>query len=408
MHHEFSHTKKSRFRLFASVKSPIILVAVLLLACAQAGAQVVCPVTQVAAGLRDPIGITRSNQGNLIVSENGTRAPHSGRVSIVEPGDGTHRTLLDGLPSGISDVGDASGPHGLFMRGRTLYITIGVGDTILPGPAPGTAVANPNPSSPIFSSVLAIHFSANVEKRTDGLTLTFADQQALAAGEKVTLGAGRDKITVELIANFPDTAPAQVPGTVNGSNPFDLVAVGDTLYVTDGGMNLVWQVDIATGAFSVLATFPPIPNPLFNPTPPPPSVGGPFIQAVPTGIVYSGGKLLVTLFRGAPFAPGTSVVEQVDPVTGEHAPLITGLKTAIDVLPITQGGDTDYLVLQHTSVGLFFGSPGLLLRFEEPSGQPTVLANCLDRPTSMALDEKSGTLYVTELLTGRVVAIPVE
>jgi hypothetical protein len=28
-------------------------------------------------------------------------------------------------------------------------------------------------------------------------------------------------------------------------------------------------------------------------------------------------------------------------------------------------------------------------------------------PTSMSLDEKTGTLYVTEVATGRVVAIPV-
>ncbi len=387
--------------------SLVVTLTALLLAVTPAHAQVICPVTEVTAGLLRPLGITQSNQGNLLVSETGTPTLNTGRVSIVGL-DGTRRTLLDGLPSGISDVGDPSGPDGLFLRGRTLYVAIGVGNTILPGPSPGTAVANPNPTSPIFSSVLAIHFSANVEKRTNGLTLTVADQQALAGGEKVSLGSGRDQITVELIANFPNTAPAAIPGTVNGSNPFDLVAVGDQLYVTDGGMNLVWQVDIPTGTFSVLATFPPIPNPLFNPTPLPPSVGGPVMQAVPTGIAYSDGRLLVTLFRGVPFAPGTSVVEQIDPQTGEHAPLITGLKTAIDVLPITEGGDTDYLVLQHASVGPFFGSPGALLRFETPESSPTVLANCLNRPTSMALDGKTGTLYVTELLTGRVVAIPIE
>ena len=379
-----------------------LIVATVAFTGAEAGAQ--CP--ELTNGLLLPLGITQSNRDNLIVSETGTRLSHTGRISIVGL-DGARRTLLGGLPSGINDVGDPSGPAGIFMRGRTLYVLIGLGDAILPGPLPGTAVANPNPSSPIFSSVLAVHFSANVEKRTDGLTLTFADQQALANGEKVKLGSGKDKITVELIANFPDSAPAALPNTVNGSNPFDLVAVGDQLYVTDGGMNLVWAVNINSGAFSVLTTFPPIPNPFFNPTPPPPSIGGPFMQAVPTGIAYSDGQLLVTLFRGVPFAPGTSVVEQVDPLTGDHSPLIAGLKTAIDVLPITEQDDTHYLVLQHSSgPGPFFGGPGLLLRFETPDSPPTVLANCLSRPTSMALDDKSGTIYVTELLTGRVVMIP--
>ena len=75
---------------------------------------------------------------------------------------------MDGLPSGINDVNEASGPAGLFMPGRTLYVAIGIGDSILAGPFPGTARPNPNPSSPIFSPVLAIHFSANVEKTTAG------------------------------------------------------------------------------------------------------------------------------------------------------------------------------------------------------------------------------------------------
>ncbi|MDQ3254339.1 MAG: ScyD/ScyE family protein [Acidobacteriota bacterium] len=408
---------KSTLRFLASVRLSLTLVAAtVLLAGAQANAQVICPVTELTSGLRLPLGITQSNQNNLLVSETGTTALHSGRISIVDL-DGNRRTLLDGLPSGINDVNEPSGPAGLFLRGRTLYVAIGVGDVALIGrnsmgqPIPGTAVPNPNgPSSPIFSSILAVHFSANVEKRTGGFTLSFADQQALAAGERVRLSnGGGDKITIELVANFPDFTPNPLPffpPNVRVSNPFDLVAVGNQLYVTDGGMNLIWQVDISTGAFSTLATFPPIPNPLFG------TIGGPVVEAVPTGIADSDGQLLVTLFLGFPFPPNVSVVEQVDPQTGDHAPLITGLKTAIDVLPIKEGGDTDYLVLQHTSgVGPPFVPPflrpGLLLHFETPDGPPTVIANCLNRPTSMTLDEKTGTLYVTEF-AGRLVAIPVE
>jgi hypothetical protein len=99
-----------------------------------------------------------------------------------------------------------------------------------------------------------------------------------------------------------------------------------------------------------------------------------------------------------------SQVQAIDPVTGAQTPFIVGLKTAIDVLPIKDGDDVDYLVLQHASTGLFFGGPGLVLRFETPSDQPTIVANCLTRPTSMVLDEKTGTLYVTEF-GGRLVSI---
>lgn len=151
-----------------------------------------------------------------------------------------------------------------------------------------------------------------------------------------------------------------------------------------------------------MAAFPAIPNPLFP-------FGPPFIDAVSTGIAHSDGQLLVTLFRGFPFPPYVSVVEQVDPMTGSHTSFITGLKTAIDVIAMREGSDTDYLALQHTSgVGPPFLPPflrpGFLLRFETPAGPPTVIADCLNRPTSMTLDEKTGTVYVTERVSWRLKA----
>lgn len=400
-----------------------------------AGTKLMAQCPPLISGLQVPLSITQSEKGNLFVSESGTLAPNTGRVSIVDL-NGNRRTLLAGLPSGINDVNEIAGPAGLFLDDHTLYVAIGIGDTIKAGPVPGTAVPNPNPpTSPIFSSVLAIQFSNYVEKNTTGFILTSADHQALANGERVSLSnGGADRITVKLIANFPDflaEPSVAVPNNVRGSNPFDLVLLegnnrhdgdrwadddehgdnhGELLYVTDGGRNLVWQVDINSGAFSILAVFPQVANPMF------PSLGPPFIDAVPTGIAADKGQLLVTLLRGVPFPPGTSVVAQVNLLTGSPTPFIAGLKTAIDVLPIKAHHDTDYLVLQHASAGPFFGSPGLLLRFDTPAGPPAVIANCLNRPTSMTLDKNNGTLYVTELVSvspgtpvtqGRVVAVPV-
>jgi hypothetical protein len=98
-------------------------------------------------------------------------------------------------------------------------------------------------------------------------------------------------------------------------------------------------------------------------------------------------------------------VEQIDPLTGADIPFIMGLKSAIDVLPIVEDDATHYLVLQHASIGPFFGSPGRVLHFNTPAGPPTIVASCLTRPTSMSIDSKAGTLYVSEF-GGRVVAIP--
>jgi hypothetical protein len=360
--------------------------------------------TTLATDLRFPVGVAQSNLGNLLVSENGIRnVLHQGRISIIGR-DGARRTLVDGLPSANSDVGDPAGPAGLLMRGRTLYVAIGIGDTILVKAGDPTArVGNPSPASRLFSSVLAMHFSANAERTTLGFSLTAADHDALANGDKVTLSnGGGDKLTLELIANFPDYIPAPLPtaaDNVRGSNPFDLALIGNRLYVTDGGRNLVWEADIHSGEFAPLATFGQIPNPMF------PALGPPMTDAVPTGIREFDGQLFVTLFRGVPFAAGTSVVEQIDPETGAHAAVATGLKTAIDVWPTKEDGEnTSLFVLQHSSgPAPFFAGPGTLSHIQA-SGS-TTLASCLARPSSMVRDEQSGAFYVTEVVTGRLVVV---
>jgi hypothetical protein len=418
---------RNQFHFFASrAFSQTLITAAFMLASTSISAQ--CP--PLVSGLQGPLGITASDKDNLFVSESGS-GNGDGRISIVDR-HGNLKTLLGGLPSAINDVNEPSGPAGLFLRGRTLFVAIGVGDTVRNGPAPGTTIANPSgASSPIFSSVLAIRFGENfVEKKTSGFTLTADAVQALANGELVRLSnGGGDRITVRLVANFPDFVSEPLPNLpVNGrgSNPFDLVLVSDRnrhdgdddrdhhdehdrnrcdrefLYVTDGGRNLVWKVDLDAGAFSILAVFPLVSNPVVG-------IGGPFVEAVPTGITFFNSRLLVTLFRGFPFPSGVSVVEQVDPLSGNHSPFITGLKTAIDILTIRKHEDIDYLLLQHDTFGPPpfppFSSPGLLLHFETPAGPPSVVANCLIRPTSMAFVDKRDTLYVTEL-GGRIVAIP--
>ncbi len=386
----------------------LIVVTLAVLACVPSNARAQCPAPVLISGLNGPLGITLSKQDNLIVSEKGTPTPNTGRISIVDL-SGNRRTLLDGLPSGASaeGEGDPSGPAGLFLRGRTLYLAIGVGDAVLNGANPGTAIPNPNPSSPLLSSVLAVEFSVAVEAMTTGFTLTSANQQTLASGQAVTLShGGAQTITIRLIANFPNYTPdprPDFPANVRNSNPFALVAVGNQLYVTDGGQNTLRQVDLTSGMFSTLATFPPIPNP----TP----IGPPVIDAVPTGIVYSDGKLLVTLFRGFPFPAGTSGVEEVDPVTGSHAPFIRGLKTAIGLLPVRANSDNDsvqpnYLTLEHSSANIL-DDPGILSHFSTPTSAPVVIANCLSKPTSMTLDSKTGTLYIAQLI-GNIVTAQVD
>lgn len=353
-------------------------------------------------GLRAPVGTALTNQGRLLIAEAGDGSAGSGRISILDR-NGKRRTLIDGLPSGPADVGTPSGPSGLLMNGRSLYLAMGTGDTGVMGPRAGTTLVNlAGPSSPIFSSVLAMHFSAAAEKRTSGFTLSTADQRALAAGRLVWL---HDKhwnfMILRMVTKFPNyvrTPLPDVPDNISLSNPFGVAGLGRSLYVTDGGRNLAWKVDLFSGAAAPLATFADIPNPLAG------RVGGPFMQAVPTGITEANGQLLVSLLRGAPFATGTSTIERVDPRKGTHAPLISNLTTAIGTLA-PNGPDRRLLVLEYSSAGPFFSGPGTVLRFDKPSGPPTRIADCLHAPTSMTLDRRDGILYVTEE-AGKLVGIP--
>ena len=98
----------------------IVLTFVFALSGIKATAQ--CPGSTFVNGLQQPSKIIQTPLGNLLVAEFGTEIPNSGRISIISD-NGVRRTLLDGLPSGINDVGDVIGITGLYLRGRTLYIT---------------------------------------------------------------------------------------------------------------------------------------------------------------------------------------------------------------------------------------------------------------------------------------------
>lgn len=362
-----------------------------------------------AGGLRSPIGSVITKQRNLIVSETGTLdVANSGRISIVGL-DGSRRTLLDGLPQGTNAAGgDASGPNALSLRGRTLYVAIGQGDTVILGPVPGSLLPNPDVSSPIFSSILAIHVSVGVEKRTDGFVLTEQDQVKLAGGQEIRLfDRHGDTIRIEMVVDFPDyqSEPLpEVPGNVRNSNPFEAIAVRDNVYVTNGGLNRLVKVNLGSGAFADLAIFDRIQNL-------PGAAGPPAVEAVPTGIANSGGEVLVALFSGAPFLPGVSRIKAVDPVTGDQSDFLTGLRTAIDIQPVRKQGDIDYLVLENNfaPVPAFPPTGAGVKLFDAPDSSGTLVSSCLlDRPTSMSLDSQSGTLYVTELLEGTVVTVPLD
>jgi len=119
-------------------------------------------VTVFASDLQKPTRLVFTPQGNLLVSEGGLPEPNTGRVSILDRG-GSRRSLLEGLPTARAYLLGPYGPTGMALDGDTLYLLIGEGD-VLAFPPPNVRLNPDGPSSPIFSAILKIQFSAEVDR----------------------------------------------------------------------------------------------------------------------------------------------------------------------------------------------------------------------------------------------------
>lgn len=361
-------------------------------------------VTVVATGLKRPTKVIFSEQGNVLIAEAGT-GMRDGRISVFNPLTGMRRTLLDGLPSAVGRFNIAQGPSGLVMHGRTLYITIGEGNPTVACNAPCEQVPNPNGAdSPIFSSILALTFSAQTEMTTNGFALVPGDDLALKYGHELTLQSGGDEMMIRMIADFPDVAHSPrdgAPQNVDASNPFGIELFSNHFYVADGGMNKVWQVGFNHGDIQTLVTFPTIIT----------SSGG-RVEAVPTSVRVFNNQLLVALFRdgaGSSLGAGLGEIRLVNPQTGSDAPFFAGLTSAIDVLPVQTKENPDYFYVLQFGVFAPPNGPGLmparLLRFDAPATPPVSSFVLPNFATSMTRDAETGDLYMTRTGAGTIIRI---
>jgi hypothetical protein len=363
-----------------------------------AGSIVSAQRTTLVTGLKNPTKIIAGPRGTILVTEFDA-TPNSGRISVVDS-SGARRTLVDGLPSGTSLPELApDGPNGLALADRTLYVANGEGDTLRNGSVPRSTVPNPaGPSSPIFSTILKVEFSVDIDRLAAGFSLTAANQNTLADHNPVTLtNTAGERAVIAVLSEFRPARPD--PLTVyRNTHLYGLALMAsqpNSLYAVDAGNNAIWQIDLDSGRNRLLTRFPPSPNPAF--------VSPPVSEAVPDSIFASGNRLLVTLLSGFPFVRSASRVMDVDPATGRFTPLITQLNSAIDVAQPAQSGP--YYVLEFSAA--FSAAPPLPGRFlvYEPSGNVRVLADDLITPTSMLIDETAGTAYVSSRALGNIVAI---
>jgi hypothetical protein len=352
------------------------------------------------AGLQNPTKIITAGDNSLLVAEAGTTVANTGRVSLVNRTTGARETLVGGLPSGVNNLGgppSTSGPSGLIIHGHTLYLTIGVGDALM-NVGPGLESLNPHPSSPIFDSVLELNLPGNI---TSPFTLSTANQTTLAGGGVVALtNANGQQMTIRMVANLPDFVPnprPDFPNNLRASNLFGVEIFQNNLYVVDAGFNSIYRVNIGNGQFSTFVTFPNRPNPSF------PSLGGPFVEPVPDNIRIVGHHLLVPLLTGFPFVQNLSEVQIVNLPSGERGTFIPNLTSAIDVLRV---GGNMYFTLEF-SANQLANQPGRLKFFTSPNAAPVVVVSNLISPTSMARDETTGNIFVTEISTGRIIRVQI-
>ncbi len=353
-------------------------------------------------GLNNPAKLITAGQSSLLVAEAGTDAPNTGRISLVNRASGARRTLIDGLPSAVNNDGgapEASGPSGIKLSGQKLYLTIGAGNTATP--ATGGFIATPAPSSLLFDSVLELTLPADYESLASGFTLSAADQTTLNSGGQVTLTNAEGKqLTVRLVVNLPnyvaEPRPA-LPEHIRTSNLYGVEISGDSLYVVDASFNLLYRINIATGAFETFATFASKPNPT--------QMGPPVVEAVPDSIRLVGNNLLISFLTGFPFVQNFAEVRTVNLDTRAQAVFIPNLTSALDVLPFNGTGDNDsYLVLEF-SANMLTRQPGRLKLFTSRSETPRILVDNLITPTSIARDAQTGKIFVTEKATGRILRV---
>ena len=350
-----------------------------------------CQPQVVVTGLQAPHKIILTPRGNLLVTETSMNA-NAGRVSYVTRG-GTRRSLLEGLPSGIEvTLAGGSGPSAMALRERTLYLALGAGDTERNGATPGTSIHNPaGASSPLFSSILEIRFSQDVDSIGGTFPMTAQHQQELHDGGEVELNDGSGTTAkISVLVRFPNSEPS--PNRIyRFSNPWGLALSvdGRSLYVTDASVNSLARVDTATGKWRRLVRFPPLPNP--TPT------GPPVLDSVPTSVRIYGDQVLVSFLSGFPFVPGNARVLAVNPDAGTTEPFIFDLTSVTDILwrPRNDGQYAFYVTEFSQNQSAMPAPPGRLLRYDS-SGQHVVVP-VLITPVSLAYDDATQDLFILEL-----------
>ncbi len=304
-----------------------------------------------ATDLIAPQGIEVDDEGRIWVAEQGT-GNDDGRISVVMT-DGQVHPFLTGLPSNIVQ-GQPESAHHLLFNGGMLWATLGLGEESPEGSLLRIDTTGFVPGDP----PLSMDDVQNVE----------------------------DVGSFVLDHNFDvDTDQTNIYNMTFGPD--------DNLFIADASANAVIRREADTGALSVVAALPPVPNLT--------SVGPPAMQAVPTGIVFAGDRLYVSAFPGFPFAENTARIYEVE-LNGDVSVFHEGLTTAVDLTLDPHG---DLVVAQFggfNPTSGFLPGTGRIVRLNEGSVEP--LASDVNFPAGIDF-APNGDLYIAAFADGQLLKV---
>jgi hypothetical protein len=403
-----------------------------------------------ASDLKAPTRLLVTEGGNLLVAEAGAGI-NDGRVSIIDR-TGQRRTLIDGLPAAPRCGGlfeKNSGPAGIALRGTTLFISIGAGDNcgeLVFGEDKGTLtfrgkaslnlsgdrfIENPDPASPLFRSVLVVSFAQPVDSLAGGFSLPTVLHKAVADGAEVTLtSTDGAQARLRQLVQFPfQPAECLYPGLFGdcpnyASDPSALALFGQSLFVVDGRLRVVYQTSLETGAF--------VTHPLCLNDSECESFG--FRSNAPfpanTGLSVAGDKLLVTLDSGD--------IRSLDPATSQVMIFKPALSTddgifgeAVDAITVNSRCSGEQLYLLQPAPVFCPPVPDppcpdcpielppctplseRLLRFDSQTGKFVLVAEFsppgsvpqATQPVSLAHAARTGQLFVALFGTNQIVRV---
>jgi plastocyanin/sugar lactone lactonase YvrE len=185
-------------------------------------------------------------------------------------------------------------------------------------------------------------------------------------------------VKVADVGKFNDDNP---PPKENGDavpmgNPYDMVAVGDHLFISDGNYNSIIEATPATGKLRLLKYFRPDPT----------TVG---LAVGPDGDIY------IAQYGNAPYLPGSGQIDKITPGGKLTKGAVTGLTTPIDMAFAPDG--TMY-VLQYAAQfnakkKRYVENTGGLFRIGK-DGSKTPIVTHMMFPTALEFG-KDGALYAT-------------